>query len=120
MGELERRYESLEDCEYEGLNSFWNEITDYLQETDLDWIRKDDIKEGQDIDNIGFSQAYDAFLELFEPPMSTGEAFAFYEMDYEDIVEAGEELDIGKIEWTTEENFTNPIDEGLEGERASE
>lgn len=95
LSELEERYEGLDDPQESGLNSYWSDIVGFLDETDRDWVRKEDIKDGQDIENRRFSQAYDAFLELFELSSGTGDAFAFFQMDYEDILEVGEELDLG-------------------------
>lgn len=91
---FEDRYNQLEKSKKQGLESFWGDIVSFLSDTERDWVRKQDIKNSQGINNRRFSHGYDAFIEVFEPPVGTGEAFAFYEMDYDEIVYVGEELEI--------------------------
>ena len=109
---FDERYQALDRPEREGLESFWSDIVDFLDETDRDWVRKQDIKEAQDITNRRFSQGYDGFIEVFEPPVGVGDAFAFYEMDYEKIVYVGDEIGISS---PSRRELRSRMDRYLEG-----
>lgn len=112
--ELEQRYEDLDEALETGLNSYWADIITFLEETDRDWVKKEHIKEARGIDNVRFSQGYDGFLEVFKPEIGTGGAFAFYEMDYEAVKDAGEKIGLPEVETDEEEGYR--WDEFLEGD----
>lgn len=114
LDKLERRYEDLTEKERSELRFFWTDIVGFLGETDRDWVRKKDIEEGEGIDDSDFARAYDGFLKVFDPPMSAGDAFAFYEMEHEDIVEFGEEAGLPDV--NQGEKLSSPVDEYLEND----
>jgi hypothetical protein len=116
LSELEERYSNLEESHQTSLEMYWSDITDFLDETDLDWVKKQNIKEEQDIEARKFSHAYKAFIEVFEPSVSTGNAFAFYEMDYDELVELGEELGLADLKESRikeEKVPKDPVDDAI-------
>ncbi|MFT4868335.1 MAG: hypothetical protein ACI9LV_000962 [Candidatus Nanohaloarchaea archaeon] len=100
-----RRFQDLEEYQKEALSNNWKDIYRSIQETDRDWARMTDLRsEIDEKSNRGFSTAYTAFMEVYDPP-SSGSAIGIY------LLETDEEGDYTELDRFSEEfGFETPAD----------
>lgn len=110
--DLERRFRELDEIEKLALEDNWKEIKSFLRATDRDWVKREHIEDDLE-DGKSILPAYQAFLQVFQPPTGTADSFALYEMNYSEVVKAGEEIILGDDVRKREPNF---VDEFLEGD----
>lgn len=79
--EWSKRYRELEEYRREALSNNWKDLYRSIQSTNRDWAKMEQLRsEVQVGSERGFSTAYSAFVEIYEPPTS-GSALGVYRLE---------------------------------------
>lgn len=103
--EWSKRFQNLDRYQREALSNYWQDIYQSIQETDRDWAKMDHLRSEIEVSSErGFSTAYKAFMEVYDPPSSSS-AIGIY------LLETDEEGEYVELERFSEEfGFETPAD----------
>ncbi|MFT4892612.1 MAG: hypothetical protein ACI8Z7_000393 [Candidatus Nanohaloarchaea archaeon] len=114
--EWSRGFQNLDKYQREALSRNWEDIYRSIQKTDRDWAKMRHLRsEMETNDKRGFSSAYTAFMEIYDPP-SSGSALGTHLLEtdeegkYTGLEEFSESLGLG----TPKEEKSSNIDDLLE------
>jgi hypothetical protein len=95
------RFHGLKDYRKEALSRNWKDLYRSIQETDRDWVKMEHLRSEIEVSSErGFSTAYFAFVEVYEPPVS-GSALGVYQLktdnkgNYTDLEKFSETIGLG-------------------------